>query len=267
MSVERLLFNAAEQFVSFVGIVFLVGFIISLLNRAFYGMVGSNRTVLYVTSLVGTPIHELSHAAMCIVFGHRISEIKLFQMNSADGTLGYVKHSSNPKNPYQQIGCYFISVAPIIVSSVFLFLIMKNFIPATYKEIEQAFGTLGGKKAFSWFLKFDETFVDILSSLFRNMGDSVYSWIFVVFSMCVALHMNLSHADIMNSLRSLPLIAVLLVALNLILGYASRSVYYDFIRLMSRGGLFLALMLSLALVISLLYVILAFILHRIFVRK
>ena len=102
MNFELILTNTLEQLLSFVGIVYLVGFIISILNRAFYSLVGNTRATVYATGFIGTPIHEISHALMCILFGHRIVEMKLFQIDSDDGTLGYVKHTSNPRNIYQQ---------------------------------------------------------------------------------------------------------------------------------------------------------------------
>lgn len=255
--VEDILINTAEQLVTFVGIVFAVGFVISILNRVFYSIVGSNRALIYITGAIGTPIHELSHALMCILFGHRITEVKLFQMNSADGTMGYVSHTSNSRNLYQQIGHYFIGVAPILVSSVLLFVVLKHCIPSAYKEIEITFEYLADEKAFSWMLEFDAHFVDIMDAFFSNIGENAFGWVFLLLSMCVALHMNLSYSDIQSSLRSLPLIAVILAVVNFALGLISSSAYSDFLEVMSCGGLFVALMLSLALIISVLYVLVA----------
>ena len=171
MTVEEILFNTAEQFVTFVGIVFAVGFCISLLNRVFYGIVGNNRTIIYITGAIGTPIHELSHALMCVLFGHRITEVKLFQPNSDDGTMGYVMHTSNSKNIYQQVGHYFIGVAPIFVSSVLLFLALKHCIPTAYKEIEMSFEYLAKQEAFTWMLEFDDHFIDIMDAFFSNIWE------------------------------------------------------------------------------------------------
>ncbi|MDR3490768.1 MAG: hypothetical protein P4M12_01845 [Gammaproteobacteria bacterium] len=60
-------------------------------NRYFfaaYGMKG-----ILATAWLGTPIHELGHALMCLIFAHKIKDIKLLTLNQADGTLGYVSHS------------------------------------------------------------------------------------------------------------------------------------------------------------------------------
>lgn len=70
---------------------------------------------------LGTFIHELSHAIMCLIFGHRIDDMKLLKLNLNDdqeqdgnkGSLGYVNHSYNPHSVWQLIGNLWIGLAPI----------------------------------------------------------------------------------------------------------------------------------------------------------
>ena len=82
------------------GIIIIVGYLLGILER----MINTNmqRALGYkgilLTAWLGTPIHEFGHAAMCITFGHKINKIKLLQLNSPDGTLGFVEHSYNNKN-------------------------------------------------------------------------------------------------------------------------------------------------------------------------
>ena len=109
-------------------------------NRLFYSSIGNKSKVLcYATGFIGTPIHELSHALMCLIFGHKITEIKLFQINSADGVLGYVKHSYNPKNIYQRVGNFFIGTAPVIIGFLILTGLFDLLLPDIYSECVGSF--------------------------------------------------------------------------------------------------------------------------------
>ena len=114
--------------------IYLTGLIIHIVNSLFVRLVRSNKIIIG-TGLIGTPLHELSHAIMCIIFGHRIDEMKLFQFPDEDGTLGYVNHSYNRRNIYHLIGNFFIGVAPILVGSVFIFLLMYFLLPNTFSEV------------------------------------------------------------------------------------------------------------------------------------
>lgn len=68
--------------------------------------------VIYLSAWLGTPIHELSHALFCLVFGHKIQRIVLFNPDKR-GTLGYVTHSYNNRNLWQVMGNFFIGIAPL----------------------------------------------------------------------------------------------------------------------------------------------------------
>ena len=62
------------------GVMVVCGLIAWLARSAFMYLVGNSaKWVLYASSVVGTPVHELGHALMCIPFGHRITDIKLLQ--------------------------------------------------------------------------------------------------------------------------------------------------------------------------------------------
>ncbi len=92
-----ILISYITQILFTIGIIYLFGWLISLCNKFFYKNLGSFGTVAcYITGFIGTPVHECSHALMCLLFGHKINEIKLFQISN-DGTLGYVNHSFNKK--------------------------------------------------------------------------------------------------------------------------------------------------------------------------
>jgi len=80
------------------------------LQRSFTSLLGLWPYV-YITA-PGVAIHELGHVIFCLLFRHRIHELKLFSPEK-DGTLGYVNHSYNPRSPYQRCGNFFIGTGPI----------------------------------------------------------------------------------------------------------------------------------------------------------
>ena len=86
------------------------------------------RGYVYLTA-PGVMVHELSHAAFCLVFFHRITEMKLFSPEE-DGTLGYVNHTYNPKNPYHRIGNFFIGTGPVWGGILVIWLISNWLLPS-----------------------------------------------------------------------------------------------------------------------------------------
>ncbi len=271
---ELLIGNVLMQILLFIGVVYLVGYVISLLNRLFYKLVNHSKAVCYATGFIGTPIHELSHALMCVVFRHKIQEIKLFQVDDENGVLGYVRHSYNPKKIYQRIGNYFISVAPIVCGTLVLYLLIKLLLPQTFTVMS------GYLTSFSQYASKGLTLQN-LSHLFNaltGMAETLFTaytvgaswWIFVVLALCISLHQNLSGADIKNSLSALPILALVLIAVNAVLYFIIPSAYSSFVATMNTAGGFLTCGLLLALICSLIPVVVALvfrILRKIFLRR
>ena len=136
MDFGNFILNYLLQMAATLGVIFLFGKIIALCNGAFYRNFGRHgRAVCYATGFIGTPVHEASHALMCLLFGHRITEIKFFQLNSSDGTLGYVHHAYNPRNLYQKAGCFFIGVAPVLVGALILAGLLYLLLPDLFSGV------------------------------------------------------------------------------------------------------------------------------------
>ena len=89
------------------GAAFLMGAVSKLTYGLLTRLIGP-RIYHWLFGWLGTTVHELGHAMMCIAFLHRIERIKLFTLNPDADYAGYVAHSYNPLSPYQLIGNFLV---------------------------------------------------------------------------------------------------------------------------------------------------------------
>ena len=180
-----------------IGLIAVFGLVVGLLNKAFYKLVGYKfgYFIGITTGFIGVPVHEIGHALFCLIFGHKITEIKLYQPNSVDGTLGYVNHTYNKKNLYHQIGNFFIGFGPILFGCAVLLLLMHYLVPNIFEAFKD------GRIAFHSFVEFENW----------------RWWVFIVSACSIALHMSLSVADIKSSLLGFGFIAAILLIVNAVL--------------------------------------------------
>ncbi len=256
----------------FIVAVGVVGFIISLINRLFYKCVNGNRVVCYATGVIGTPIHELSHALLCLVFFHKITEIKLFQIDERTGVLGYVNHRYNRKNIYQVAGNYFIGVAPIVCGSAALYLLMMVLLPDAYATAQTGFDTIMlvvNSQQYSYILSaLYEMVLGIFTGIFSQSFADWRIWVFLVVCFCIALHMNLSGADIRGSLTALPIIIILIAVFNFAFGFT--DMYGEYLKVVTSAGCVLVGFLLLSVIFSLMLLVvglIAFLLRKLIKRR
>jgi hypothetical protein len=92
-------------------LIFIFGLLLYLLarfTRTTYVKSAGVKLDIIVTGWFGSPVHEIGHALFCILFRHKIVDIKLYKPDPSDGTLGYVLHTYNQDSRYQKIGNFFI---------------------------------------------------------------------------------------------------------------------------------------------------------------
>lgn len=124
--------------IGMVGVFIIFGFLIGWLNKSsrnyIYGAFG--KPALYITSFIGTPVHEFGHYIMCKLFMHRVVEVKWFIPSSVEkgGVLGYVKHSRH-NSLYQRVGDFFIGIGPLFVGSIIIIALSKLLMPNTFTTI------------------------------------------------------------------------------------------------------------------------------------
>ena len=160
------------------------------------------------TGLVGTPLHELSHALTCLVFKMRIHKIALYAPNALTGTLGFVRFSYRPHSPLHAMGRLFQGVAPMITGSFLMIWLL---------DLGDALGSPLNASLLSWIWGSAVATANNAGELFVSgwQGALLVTWLAVV-----ALHLIPSVSDIQISLAGLAgvlfVVAVFLLALDFV---------------------------------------------------
>ncbi|MBQ9773033.1 MAG: hypothetical protein IJW30_06780 [Clostridia bacterium] len=178
------------------------GFAAWLAERLFVRMAGSTKFV-YVSSVIGTPIHELGHAIMCLLFGHKITEMRLLlPPNHPSGTLGYVQHSYNPRNPWARLGNLFIGIGPIFSGMGVMILMLFLCFPEQWGDYVATSSALSlGESSFGDVVSGVFSLLLSLPAAFADKWWAALIGIIVI--LAVSQHVTLSGADIKGALSSL----------------------------------------------------------------
>ncbi len=176
------------------------------------------------TGWLGTPVHELGHALFCIIFGHKIVEMKLYNPDPADGSLGYVNHQYNPRSTWAKVGNFFIGVGPIIFGSIVLYAALYYLLPqavSIFASIQEQVTVLSQGAGAGWealYVSARASTELTLSTIFnaQNFGNWKF-WVFLYISICVASHMQLSPPDIKGALSGFITLVIALFVINFIM--------------------------------------------------
>lgn len=190
----------------------------------------AGRRAVLVTGWLGVPIHELSHAAMCLLFRHRIDKLVLFQPDPKTGTLGYVNHSWNRRSPWQVLGTFFIGIAPLLGGSLAILALLQLLLPGTLR-VPEATLPAGPGDAAGW-AALGQGLRDTVAHAARTMFapaqlGSWRLWVFLYLALCVGSHISPSRPDLKGSLLGgLAFFALLALAgaLALVAGAGARLV-------------------------------------------
>ncbi len=250
------------QIVFTIGIILIFGTLISLCNKAFYSQLGKRaKLVCYATGFLGTPVHELSHALFCIIFGHKIVDVKLFSLDPDDGNLGYVKHSYNKKNIYQTAGNFFIGIAPIIGITAVMYLLSMWLMPAFTEKITNV--AISGE--YSDVASLWEIFKDIMLT-FVSQFTTYQWWIFLLISIPLALHMTLSKADIKGATTGIIATLIALAIVNFSIADEDMALLFTLTRWIIGLGCAMLCFFLVALAVAVGSILISFII-RLFVGK
>ena len=186
------------------GVLVLCGLAVEGCYRLCFRLVGrrQGRALWFATSVLGTPVHELGHAIMCLLFGHRIEKIRLFPNRRG---VALVQHTYNRKNPWATMGNLFIGMGPILTGLAVMLAVLSLVYPASWQAFHAAEG--GGVRAI-------EALFDGIWQLFRGLllEETRPVWVrivAVIALLSVAMHVRLSTADLRGMQRGLPMYLIL----------------------------------------------------------
>lgn len=218
--IEALKISSVEM-VTLVGILILVGFILGIIERQSnqYMQMAWGRKGVLMTAWLGTPVHEIGHAIMCIIFRHQIKDIRLLITNSSDGTMGYVQHNYNPTSVYQSIGNFFIGIAPIFSGISAIFLSMYFLIPKSFQtfNVYLKSGIKDQVMNANYIKQLMDTSFVLTKNIFSSENLVSYKfWIFILITICISSHIALSKADMKGATSGLVTLLVTLFIVNLV---------------------------------------------------
>ena len=217
------------QMVSLFAGVFVFGLIINVLSQFTYKSLEKafGNGGVYLAAWLGTPLHELGHALFCVIFRHKIEDIKFFKPDKVNGTLGYVYHTWNKKNPWHIMGNFFIGIGPIILGCMVLFGLFYILIPGSSQVWDvipiQSTG-LDGQSARIYLDAWSNSALAFIRLIFTT--DNLVNWRFWVFlylAVCLSANIRLSWSDFKHTVSGLGCFIIPFFLFNLIILLVSSS--------------------------------------------
>ena len=255
--VKDLLLVTLSQMASLFAGLFIFGLLIQFISQLTFKSLEKSfgSKGVYLVAWLGTPIHELGHALFCVIFRHRIDEIRFFQPDPSTGTLGYVYHKWNPKNPWHVLGNFFIGVGPMVLGCAVLFALFYFLNPGSsrvWDSINVSVSSIDKSSLIgSYSTVFRGSTLAIIKLIFNFANLSLWQfWLFLYLSVCIASNIRLSWADVKGSFSGLGCIVLPFLLMNLIfllIGY-SNDKFFPF-TVSSLGAVYSVLILALIMVL------------------
>ena len=196
-------------FAAFLLFALLLQLITMSLRRKWYDILGERSWTLLAAP--GTVIHETGHALFCLIFRHRILEIKFFSPQP-DGTMGIVSHSWDTKSLYQRAGNFFIGMGPIITGIAAIITLTAFLVP-------EVWGELDAPKVYT-LSDLGAAALSVTCRLIRAAGTPELwckwqSWVWLLLVLLIGSHVTLSREDLKNASIGIIIIPVAVLLFNL----------------------------------------------------
>lgn len=171
------------------------------------------RTYYLAAGWLGTAVHEAGHAVFALLFGHRISAIKWFDVNAREGTLGHVQHHYDRRSLYQQLGLFFIGVGPLVFGGAVMYAAARGLLGAALFAPARAIARVESPALLAGRIgRAVVEFGELL--LTRAHLGSWRFWLFLYLAFAVGGRIGLSRPDLALAARGLGVLVALLAVLN-----------------------------------------------------
>ncbi len=207
--IKDLVLATLGQLASLFGGIFVFGLLIHLVSRLIFRSLEKSfgRTGTYLVAWLGTPVHELGHVIFCLVFFHRIVEVGFFKPDPQTGTLGYVYHRWDRRNPWHILGNFFIGIGPVILGCAVLLALFYFLVPGSsraWDTVLAGMSAAGGGGVGGYLAAFGDSSLAMVKLIFAVPNLATWQfWVFLYLSICVAANIRLSLADARGSLSGL----------------------------------------------------------------
>ena len=173
-----------------------------------------------------------------------------------------------PTNIWQSFGQYFVGTAPVIMCSLGVWGALWLFLPETFSAVNLNLDAWCDLQSAGISEASLDTGVKALYESFKAMSVGLFTgWgglFFVVVAVALSLNMGMSIAyDFAHAVRSVPLLALLLVAFNGVFGLAAFDAYSSVIQVINKAGITLCFLMILAMLIAAVTTVLAIIVNSI----
>ncbi|WP_028866139.1 hypothetical protein [Psychromonas aquimarina] len=211
--------------------------VLYLLQRLVFSLMSANLggKSVYISAVIGTPVHELSHALACILFTHKIKKIVFFNPDG-HGTLGYVNHSYNSLNPWQVLGNFFIGIAPLFGGLLVVYLLTLLLLPdgdSLLKLLALSSQSNLTDYSFSAAVELMHNLWVVLLTNYQREPLTVLLWFYL--SASVSLHLSPSPEDLKGGFSGFLCFLLLIISGHLCSSYFDVP-YLDYLSLQHLGS-------------------------------
>ena len=247
----------AMQLFIVLGIGVIFGFVIHHLSRAIQRYAGDILPICvyaYLFMIPGTVVHELSHLVIAVLFLFRINKVVFFQCKPGNPYGGYVDRSK-PRGPFQEIGIFFIRVAPIVLGALAIYgcsLLLVG--PALFSGVSLTVEMGESPNLFMILAQAIESIVPTTLRCFANLvslqgvpGWKVWFFLYLAYSLSNA--MNLSDLDWGHAVKGFIYLFVLLFIANAVVMLDGKDVIGSYVVGISQkiSGVYAAMLFALSL--------------------